>query len=130
MSERENKRARKKAADKLMLLAPGKLEPVDMTMRDHPKWMTRAFKNNRYVVMIDDHCRMTFGPNATKVMIQRHDDKPIPNHWSEIQKIKNEIFGTDKVAIEYFPAEERLVDLHNIYWIFLFDYPIPEPFKP
>lgn len=130
MSEREQKRARKKAADKLMMLTPGKLEPVDMSKASHPEWMTRAFRNNRYCVMIADSCPMTIGPPAIKAMIQRHDDKPIPNHWSEIQKIKNELFGPDKIAIEYFPAQSRLVDVHNIYWIFIFDYQIPEPLNP
>lgn len=46
--------------------------------------------------------------------------------WSEKQRIKNEIFGEDSVAIEVFPKESELVDCANMYhlWI-LHDFEIP-----
>lgn len=92
-----------------------------------PNGMTRAFRNNRYTVMIYEKARVSTG-YAIRAMIQRHDDKPIPNHWSEMQKIKNKVFGEEIMAIEYYPAQSELVDQHNIYWLWLFEkgeIPIP-----
>ncbi len=127
-SNREQKRDRVKLAKKLYKLAPGKLQPIDLSKEASPVWMTRAYKNNRYVVMIDDNAETNKG-TAIKAMVQRLDDTPIPNHWSEMQKIKNELFGTEAVGIEYFPKESQLTDDHNIYWLWVFDeemLPIPK----
>lgn len=84
-----------------------------------PDGMTRAFRNTRYTVMIYDNHPTSKGP-ATRVMIQRHDDAPIPNHWSELQKIKNAIFGEDVTAVEYYPAVSDLIDGFNIYWLWIY----------
>ncbi|MGL5717993.1 MAG: DUF7694 domain-containing protein [Paraclostridium sp.] len=46
--------------------------------------------------------------------------------WSEKQRIKNEIFGKESVAIEVFPKESELVDQVNMYHIWVlhgFDLP-------
>lgn len=92
-----------------------------------PTGMTRALRNNRYTVMIYDNTKTTKG-TATKVLIQNHFDSPIHRHWAEIQRIKNEIFGKETTAIEFYPSEETLIDDFNIYWIWIFpnnDLPIP-----
>ena len=41
--------------------------------------------------------------------------------WSEKQRIKNELFGEEVQAIEFFPKQSDLVDEANMYhlWIFL-----------
>ena len=123
---RDQKRARVKLAKKLYHLPPGELRSIDLC--GHPTWMTRAYKNNRYIVMIDDNAETDKG-TAIKAMVQRLDDTPIPNHWSEMQKIKNELFGKEAVGIEYFPKESELTDDYNIYWLWIFDeklLPIPK----
>lgn len=84
-----------------------------------PTGMTRAYRNNRYTVMIYDGSMTTAGP-VTRALIQNHFDEPIKNHWSEIQRIKNEVFGPEVTAIEYYPAESQLINQHNIYWIWIF----------
>jgi len=104
---------------RLLKLPQGVFEPIDLNVWPHPEWMTRAFRNNRYTVMINDNCPTSQG-NAIRAMVQRHDDLPIPNHWREMQKIKNVIFGTEALAIEYYPPESKLVDLKNIYWLWVF----------
>lgn len=109
----------KSAAKRLLKKPIGKLLPIDLTGLNAPTWMTRAFRNNRYVVMIDDAASMTGGITAIKAMVQRHDDRPIPNHWREMQAIKNELFGKATTGIEYYPAESNLVNLHNIYWLWI-----------
>lgn len=112
-------KTRRGEAKKLFKKSPGRLESVNLADRWHPDWMTRAYSNNRYTVMIDDNAKTNKGI-AIKAMIQQHDNKPITNHWSEIQNIKNELFGSETVGIEYFPKASELVDEKNIYWLWIF----------
>lgn len=92
---------------------------VDLSNKPHPEWMTRSYHNNRYIVMIDDNAKTTQG-EAIRAMVQTLDDEPIVNHWSEMQRIKNEIFGEETMAIEYYPASSELTDTCNIYWMWIF----------
>lgn len=114
------KRQQRLEAQKLLKKPETEFVQIDLSERPFvPKGMTRAFRNNRFTVMVYDNCPTTHGP-ATKVLIRNHTCTPIVNHWREIQRIKNEIFGQEVTAVEYFPAESELIDTHNIYWIFLF----------
>lgn len=119
-------KAQMKEAKKLLRKPPGKFVPVDLNEYPAPSWMTRVFKNNRYVVMINDNAPMTGGIMAIRAMVQRHDDQPIPNHWREMQAIKSELFGPEVLAVEYYPPESELMDCANIYWIWIF----PDDFMP
>lgn len=113
-------KAKNNAAKQLLSLPKGRFEEIDLIFYPKaPEWMTRCFKNNRYVVMIDDFAPMSNGITAIKAMVQRHDNEPIPNHWREMQSIKNEIFGKEITAIEYYPAESKLMDAANIYWLWI-----------
>lgn len=116
---RNRNRKRTSIANKLYKLSPGKLNPIDLSINQHPSWMTRAYRNNRYIVMIDDNSKTTKGI-AIKAMVQTLDDTPIVNHWSELQKIKNELFGEETTGIEYYPKESKLINDHNIYWLWIF----------
>jgi len=116
----KDRRKRKAATKKRFKKPAGKLEPVDLKDYGYyPSWMTRAYVNNRYTVTIQDEAEMTNGITAISAMIQRLDNLPFINHWREIQNIKNEIFGHETTAIEYYPAESELIDDENIYWIFI-----------
>lgn len=91
-----------------------------------PEWMTRAYKNNHFIVMMDDNCPMTDGTTAIKVMVQRHDDAVFPDHWATLQHIKNAFFGPEATAIEYFPPQSKLSNAANIYWFFVMpELPLP-----
>jgi hypothetical protein len=110
---------RNKAAE-LFKLKPGPLLPINIQEASYiPPGMTRAYQNNRYTVMVYENTNTTHGI-ATVARIQRHDDRPFDKHWSEMQAIKNEIFGAEVTAVEYYPAVSKLEDLHNIYWMFIF----------
>lgn len=104
---------------RLLKLPAGKFESINLAEWPHPEWVTRAYRNNRYVITVDDNCPTTHGP-AIRVMVQRHDDLPIKLHWREMQTIKNEIFGLETTAIEYYPAASKLIDMKNIYWFWIF----------
>ena len=111
---------RKAAARKEFKLPVSKFEQIDLsTAKAIPRGMTRAYRNTRFTVMVYDHSPVSTG-TAIRVMVQRHDDTPIVRHWFTMQKIKNEIFGAETIAVEYYPAESKLIDDHNIYWFWIF----------
>ncbi|WP_295586995.1 hypothetical protein [uncultured Lamprocystis sp.] len=106
MSRSKRERA---VARRLLNKPAGALEPVDLAGRAHPAWMSRAFANHRYVVMIADQVPLWSGMQGSKVMVQRHDDQPIPGHWRELQMIKNALFGREATAVEFYPPESELI---------------------
>ena len=115
-----SERQRRLAAQKEMKKAEGQLKEIDFSGMAHaPHWMTRCFRSHKYIVMINDNVQTTHGI-AIRAMVQKHDDTPILNHWSEMQRIKNEVFGKEVTAIEYYPAESNLLNDHNIYWMWIF----------
>lgn len=114
------KRERLKIARKKAKKGRGKWEQIDLNSAIAvPPKCTRAYHNNYYMVTVYDNTYTTKGP-AIQVMVQPHNMLPIKRHWQEMQRIKNELFGKEAVAVEYYPAESKLIDDHNIYhfWIF------------
>lgn len=120
-------KARRKEAQRVARKGSPVFRPIDLDFERTqeprklfiPDWLTRAYQNNLYTVMVNDNA-MTSSGKATRVMIQKHDNTPFINHWATIQKIKNEIFGEETVAIEYYPKQSQLIDHKNIYWIWIF----------
>jgi len=111
---------RKAAAKRLLKYSETPFEAIDISKAPTaPKWCTRAFRNNRYHLTINDNAMTTHG-KAIRVMVQNHLDEPIRFHWREMQRIKNEIFGEETFAVEYLPAETQLINDHNIYWFWVF----------
>lgn len=71
-----------------------------------------AFQNSQYIVTV--YCN----DSTVKLMIQRKDDSVPTNQFSDFQRIKNELLGKGKMAVQYYPPESDLIDEHNIYWLF------------
>lgn len=69
-----------------------------------------AYGNGKYQV--------TLRPQGELVMlsIRREDRRPIMD-WRDLQWIKNELVGPEREAIQVFPAESRLVDTANQYYL-------------
>lgn len=113
-------RKRKLAAAKEFKKPVTKFQKLDLEKAEFvPKGMTRAYRNSRFTVMVFDNSPTTKG-TAIRVMIQKHDNTPFLKHWSEMQNIKNEIFGEETTAVEYYPAKSQLIDDYNIYWFWIF----------
>jgi hypothetical protein len=109
-----------KQIKRMMRQAPGPLKIVDLKKyKEVPEGMTRCYTNTKYNVQIYDNQKTTKG-TCIKVMVKRWDNRPLTRHWRELQNIKNEIFGEDITAIEYFPPEKKLVDSFNFYWFCVF----------
>lgn len=75
--------------------------------------------------------------NVEHVTITRHHDQngPIvstggsnPIGWNEKQMIKNELFGEDRFAIEVYPKTSRLVDVADVYHLWVFNKKLEMPF--
>lgn len=60
------------------------------------------------------------------VSFHRHDRAAVRD-WRHFQAIKNEVAGSERTAIEIFPAESQLVDTSNEYhlWVLPVGYPLP-----
>jgi hypothetical protein len=63
-----------------------------------------------------------FGLEMVSLSIKRVDREPI-HDWRILQEIKNALVGEECEAIEIFPAESRLVDTANQYWLWCFTDP-------
>ena len=48
--------------------------------------------------------------------------------WAEKQQIKNELFGENRDAVEVFPKEKNLVDICDVYHLWVFDKNYEMPF--
>lgn len=91
-----------------------------------PSWGTllRATRNDFYSVQV-----YRLGSEWGEIVhlaIRRHDAHPdIP--WAHRQRIKDEIAGSERTAIEVFPAAADLVDEANLYhlWVLPLDRSLP-----
>jgi hypothetical protein len=80
-------------------------------------------QGNDYVVMIRN-VETEWG-QVQHACMRNADNTDIP--WREKQRIKNEIFGKESVAIEVFPSVSQLVDEAGMYhiWVLQPDFKIP-----
>lgn len=64
------------------------------------------------------------------IMRVNEEDGDIP--WAVKQAIKDELFGTRAVAIEVFPSKKNLVDVMNVYhlWVLPKDFRLPFGIHP
>ena len=122
-----DERAVAKAADQLKATnVPGRIA----WMLDHHSRMLQAgaqfWRSPDYLVAIVDgavvlppeqrfHC-----PPVWWLRIYRHDGKRIRDHWSELQKIKNELIGPEHQGVEFYPPESLLQDGENSFHLWVF----------
>jgi len=83
--------------------------------------LDRAYSNGEYAVMTRQVS--TEWGDVIHACIRHISSTDIP--WAEKQRIKNELFGNSRTAIEVFPAESELVDEANMYHIWI----LPEGMK-
>lgn len=81
-----------------------------------------VFKNNVYIVQLIYHA--TEWGTVERLMVRRNDAAPVRS-WQELQRIKNELCGEHRTAVEVFPAQGELVDSANIYHLWV----LPDGFE-
>ena len=74
--------------------------------------------NDKYTVNV--HLISGKGRNGfVELAIHNHNRTPhIP--WRHLQQIKNEVLGPEREAIQIYPAESRLVDTANEFWLYVY----------
>jgi hypothetical protein len=84
----------------------------------------RAAENGVFVVMVRE-IETEWGP-ITHAWV-RTSSEATDLRWSEKQRIKDEIFGRERTAIEVFPPRSELTDAANLYhlWVFPAGYQLP-----
>lgn len=93
------------------------------------RWLRDYFVNNRYSVQLSVvTCEIG---EVLHLWIRAHDGS-MPRSWSDLQRIKNELSGPDRVAVEVFPAVEELVDSANMahLWVLPLGHSLPFRLHP
>jgi hypothetical protein len=72
---------------------------------------TKVYLNDKYQVLVKE-----ISGNWVRLSIKRLDREPI-HDWRDLQKIKSELVGPECEGVELYPAESRLVDQANQYWL-------------
>lgn len=75
-----------------------------------------------YMVAVD--VRQTAWGEVTHLEISRSDNRPV-HDWYELWKVKNDVCGLQRVAVEVYPAAARLVDAQHAYHLWV----LPEGFE-
>jgi hypothetical protein len=72
------------------------------------RWLPYSYVNNRYSVQLSAVRTEQFG-EVLHLWIRRHVNKPARS-WTDLMRIKDELIGEERVAIEVYPAAEDVVD--------------------
>jgi hypothetical protein len=90
----------------------------DMMQAEFDTGQVRLYLNSHYTV----HVRFLTSPGdhagALHLSI-RHNDRRAVRDWRHFQRIKNELAGPEREAVELYPAESRLVDEANSYHLWV-----------
>ena len=76
----------------------------------------RSFYNGKYQALLKND-----GDFAI-LAIRREDRRPVTG-WRDVQWIKNQLLGPEVEAVQLFPAESRLVDLSNQFYLYAANIP-------
>lgn len=117
MSEAEGKRRQKKEWNEFQDVIQEAIKRNLLFNPDSTFRPDRVFMNNRYIVQVFTNKMRNF-KLYDKILIRRSDSKPIYS-WQDLFRIKNEIFGPEVEAIQFFPPVSKLVDEANLYWLWI-----------
>lgn len=85
---------------------------------------TKVYENGDYAVLIRT-VKTDWGPFIHAAM-RNKENTDIP--WREMQRIKNELFGPERIGVEVFPKESELIDAANMYHIWILPENMALPF--
>jgi hypothetical protein len=88
-----------------------------------PGRFIKAWTNHVFVVQLS--MEDTSIGQVAHLWVRRNDGLPVL--WHELQRIKNELVGPERVGVEVFPAQSQLVDVAPMYhiWIYPEGYQLP-----
>lgn len=87
-------------------------------LRGSEEWTPTCYVNNRYSVQVST-TPIGYGQSIIHLWIRAHDGT-MPRSWSDLQRIKNDLVGPDRLAVEVFPPVSELVDQANMahLWVY------------
>lgn len=94
-------------------------------LRTHPQapqGLLRAFVSWTYSVQWYE--TTTEWGVIIRLAIGRHDNSKVRS-WSDLQRIKNDLVGPERVAVEMFPPQGSLIDQADMYHLWV----LPEGFQ-
>tara|TARA_Y100001973_G_C5164440_1_gene315296 strand:+ start:491 stop:1162 length:672 start_codon:yes stop_codon:yes gene_type:complete len=87
-----------------------------------------VYRNSRYEVTRYEGVPMVGSDmKLSWLSVVRLDKQPVFD-WRDLQRIKNELLGPEREAVDLFPSEARLVDTGNTYHIWAFPQGTSLPF--
>lgn len=91
-------------------------EGYDALRKDYDEGRAFMYQNALYTV----HLRL-LGRDRTQAMWLsiRHNDRKAIRDWRHFQRIKNELAGAEREALEIYPKESQLVDEANTYHLWV-----------
>lgn len=108
-------------------------DPVINAMQSEPGFVG-VFINNLYQVTYREVEAPAFSggdsesvPLLAWLCIRRRDSSPV-HDWRHLQNIKNDLCGSEREALELYPAESRLVDTANQYHLWVLPLGLSAPF--
>lgn len=125
-----DERAVSRAADQLR--AENAPERIAWIRQHHAQMLAAGaqfWRSADYLVAIVDGAvvappeHRALSPDIWWLRIYRHDGKVIRHHWSELQRIKNELVGPEHQGVEFYPPESQLQDGENSYHLWVFKDP-------
>jgi hypothetical protein len=91
---------------------PAKDAALERILGYVPDLASEIWRNDKYVCSVERD-----DDGHVKELSIRRDDRSWPRDWRDFQRIKNEIAGPEVEAVELFPAESRLYDTANQFWL-------------
>jgi hypothetical protein len=90
---------------------------IETTCPDNGR--SRMFTNGKYTA-IRTPLQDTHGSPMMMLSVRRDDRRAIMD-WRDLQWVKNQLLGEETEAVQLFPAESRLVDSANQYFLFAYN---------
>lgn len=113
---------------------PPKLMRDRFGMYKRDSWhaeMDRCWVDNERDISVTSRLIRTRFGNVEHVVITRGgmtSDGSGDISWSEKMQIKNELFGENRFAVEVYPKQKNLVDVSDVYHLWVFDKKVDMPF--
>lgn len=102
---------------------------VPERLRQYPalEGMRAAWVNDHYSVQVFD--TTSHWGDVIHLVVRRVDGWVVTSrrHWADLQRIKNELVGEDRIAVEVYPKAEEVMDSANLYhlWVLPVDMVLP-----
>jgi hypothetical protein len=115
-----NRQARRASAANGRKLAAGGWSPFVEVKREDvagfaspwPSGCDAVWKNSAYVMFRYVH--ETDIGRIERLLVRRNDAQPVRS-WADLQRIKDELIGPERTAVEVYPPASELVDDANCY---------------